>query len=93
MPRNQELQKLHYKEWRLVTVNDVEDITFLVQSGKMGLRVAGTDRPSNDDASWPYARGQGETKKPLNEYTPAAGRRVWMTALSLSGATVVISHA
>lgn len=93
MPRNQETQQLTYNSWEQVTANDVDEITFLVTSGSVDLRIAGGTAPAATATGWPYGRGEGETKKPLTEYTPTTDKRVWMRSTTPTGAHVVISHA
>lgn len=93
MPRDQELETVRRGERKKITLNAVDDITFYVRSGKVAVIIAPeTDCPATLQGAI-YIKGQGETRKPLTDYSPSGNRHVWLEGISVAPATVVVSHA
>lgn len=93
MPKVQTPMHIPRDTWVEITANDVTNITFQILSGRVEI-LRGAEIPPADDASgWIYATGTGERNLPLDQLSHAPGGRVWMRALSTSGAKVLIDHA
>lgn len=78
--------------WVEITANDISHITFQILNGRLEILRGSNTAPADDASGWIYATTTRERNLLLDQLSSGPGDRIWMRALSVEGAEVLIDH-